>query len=356
MSDFQLSLVLIGALVIIGVFAFNKWQEYRAKRSTDQTFKSAHRDVLIGGENGSRGNPGSGEDLRIEPGLAPRSTASNPRGADEAAHFPLPDPRVDYVIELAAEEPVKAASLYERWGNIEHRFSRRASLSGWTDRQWKRLPGDASCREFQAALQLVSRQGVVSEAEVLEFRSGVETLASRLQLAVTAPEMRDALDAARVLDKMCAEADIQVAFHVVAQPGAAFTGTKVRAAAEASGFTLDSEGRFRLSDENGRELYSLSDRSGARFSTALMKDTAPQALTLTMDVPRAPETQKTFDAMVRFGRNLANLLGGGLVDDNNQPLDERAVSTINTQLTVVRRNLEAHGIAPGSPLALRLFS
>ena len=87
-----------------------------------------------------------------------------------------------------------------------------------------------------------------------------------------------------------------------------------------------------------------------------MKDAAPQALTLSMDVPRAPDTQRTFDAMVRFGRHLASLLGGGLVDDKNQPLDERAVSAINAQLVMVRRNLEAQGISPGSALALRLFS
>jgi hypothetical protein len=60
--------------------------------------------------------------------------------------------------------------------------------------------------------------------------------------------------------------------------------------------------------------------------------------------------------MLRFGKHLANLLGGGLVDDNNQPLDERAVSAINIQLVAVRRSLEEQGIAPGSSLALRLFS
>jgi FtsZ-interacting cell division protein ZipA len=168
--------------------------------------------------------------------------------------------------------------------------------------------------------------------------------------------MRDALDAARALDGICADADIQIAFHVVADPGAAFPGTKVRAAAEAAGFALGADGRFTLLDEEGKELYALSDRSGVAFAPSTMKDATPQALTLSMDVPRAPETQRTFDAMLRFGKHLANLLGGGLVDDNNQPLDERAVSAINIQLVAVRRSLEEQGIAPGSALALRLFS
>jgi FtsZ-interacting cell division protein ZipA len=191
---------------------------------------------------------------------------------------------------------------------------------------------------------------------LIEFRSEVETLAARLGLAAVAPEMRAALDGARRLDHACADADIQIAFHVVAPPGESFSGTKLRAAAEASGLVIDPEGRFALSDDRGRELFSLSDRSGARFSASGMKDAAPLALTLSMDVPRAPETHRTFEVMARFAKSLASLLGGSVVDDNDQPLDERAVAAIGAQLAVVRESLEAEGIVPGSALALRLFS
>ena len=36
------------------------------------------------------------------------------------------------------------------------------------------------------------------------------------------------VEAARALDDICAQADIQVAFHIVAAPGADFAGTKLR--------------------------------------------------------------------------------------------------------------------------------
>ncbi len=355
MSEFQAGLLLIGALVIVGVIAYNKWQERRARNAADEAFKSRHPDVLIGGGDAVGPSDHRPMDSRSEPSLGQRPIP--PVTADtEAPIVPLPHSRVDYVIELSTDEPASASGMQQAWAGVEHRFPRRTRLAAWLDGQWVSVRSDGRYDRFQAALQLVSRKGVVGESELLEFRSGVETLASRLRLSAAAPEMRDALEAARALDHVCANADIQVAFHVVAQPGAAFAGTKLRAAAEASGFVLGPDGRFTLEDEAGRELYALSSRDGTPFSATTMKDATPEALTLSMDVPRAPETQRTFDSMVRFGKHLANLLGGALVDDNNQPLDERSVTTINLQLAAVRRSLEEQGIAPGSALALRLFS
>lgn len=359
MSEFQTGLLVIGALAVVAVFAYNKWQEYRAGKAADESFKSHHPDVLVeeGGGPVPATKAATDHGGRREPVLAPRSQAAPPPGAPaEISGSSIPDARVDYVVEMSGDPAVNPVALAELWAGIEQRFPRRAMLAGLVDGQWVPIAPGAGSGKLEAALQLVSRNGVIGEGELLEFRSGIEALAARLQFSTKAPEMRDALEAARAIDAICAEADIQVAFHVVASPGTAFAGTKVRAAAEASGFVLDARGRFTLSDEDGRELYDLADRDGARFMPATMKDAAPLALTLSMDVPRAPETQRTFDAMLRFGRQLAQLLGGTLVDDNNQPLDERAVSAINAQLLVVRRNLEAQGIAPGSALALRLFT
>lgn len=357
MSEFQTSLVVIGALVIAAVFAYNKWQEHRAGREADENFRSEHPDALIGAQPPLSPRAEPDGDSRVEPVLAPRVPPQpEARPARDTSAVVMTQPFVDYVIEIDAQEAAGMASLPGLWEPIEHRFGRRASLTGWGDGEWQTQARSGTWQKLRAAFQLVGRQGVAGEAEVIEFRSEVETLASKLGARASAPEMRDALEEARKLDALCAEADIQVAFHVIALPGNSFPGTKIRAAAEASGFVLDEGGRFTLADENGHELYTLADRNGARFTSATMKDATPQALTLSMDVPRAPDTQRTFDAMVRFGRHLANLLGGALVDDNNQPLDEKPVAAISAQLVVVRQALEENGITPGSDLALRLFS
>ena len=358
MSEFQTSLLVIGALVIVAVVAYNKWQEHRAGQAAEERFRSRHPDVLIGAESEPESPAGvaTGSATRLELKLntqPPLPKTAVPASAYEAA--PLV-PVMDYVIALESGDPIGVAVLREHWTILQHRFAQRAALSADFDGEWGDLRPEGTWRSARAALQLVTRQGVVSEGELLEFRSGVESMASALGAIAAAPEMREALHAACALDGICAAADIQVAFHVVAAPGASFAGTKVRAAAEASGFSLDRLGRFTLVDEDGRELYALADRSGARFEAGTMKEAAPQALTLSMDVPRSPETQRTFESMARFGRHLASLLGGGLVDDNDNPLDERATATIGAQLQIVRKNLEARGISPGSAIALRLFS
>ena len=357
MNEFQTSLLLIGVIAIAGVFIYNKWQERRAGRAADEMFRSRHLDVLSGdGEARSlQRQQAVSEQTRVEPGMASSAAIATDNSTTIAAVGPTVPP-IDYVIELSAEQPVALPTVHEHWAGTERRFSGRAALLGWRDETWTVLPSSGTCGRLRAMLQVVSRKGVVNESVLLEFRAEIETLAVELGLNSVSPEMRESLEAARALDSKCAEADIQIAFHVVAVADSAFPGTKLRAAAEASGLVLGDEGRFLLKDDSGRELYALSDRSGKLFSPATMKDMAPQAVTLSMDVPRAPDTKRTFEAMVKFGRHLAALLGGTVVDDNDQPLDDRSVEAIDMQLVAVRMALNAQGISPGSPLALRLFS
>jgi len=79
-------------------------------------------------------------------------------------------------------------------------------------------------------------------------------------------------------------------------------------------------------------------------------------ITLTLDVVRTPEPARSFQAMARAGRELAAAHGARVVDDNGNPVDERALAAIGTEVEAVRHMLAARGIEPGSALALRLFS
>ena len=165
--------------------------------------------------------------------------------------------------------------------------------------------------------------------------------------------MRVAVDAARALDEFCAEADIQVVVHVQGGP---FTGTKIRAAAEAGGLTLEGDGKFALRNDEQRLLYTLGARDGAMFTAASMREATPAGLTLALDVARTPDTRRSFESMTRLAHQLAAVLGGSIVDDNGNVLDERAVAAIAQQLDAVRARLEARGVPPGGAAALRLFS
>lgn len=286
MSDLVLGLLVLGAVLFAGVLAYNRLQERAARRAAERAFRSQHSDVLL--EEPPR---------RVEPTLAPAAAAKEPM------QEPHPDALIDYVIELKGPRPLAAALVQEGWRPIEQRFGRRVLLAGWGDGAWR------------AALQLVSRAGVVSDAELVEFRTEVETLAAKLGAAASAPEMRQALEAARELDRACADNDIQVAIHVI--------GENVEAG-----------------------------DAGQPFQVVRRED----GVTLVMDVALTPDLGRSYEAMARTGRDLAALHGARLVDDRGNALDEHSLAAIGAQLEAVRQALAGRGIETGSPLALRLFS
>ena len=338
MSELQLGLLIVGALAVVGVIAYNRVQERRMRRKAEQAFGSRHADILL-----------AGDAPRREPSLGVASPVRAEAMAPQAEED-LPHERLDYVIELLAEQPVSAAVMLEGWNPLERRFGRRVLLA-WQESggRWRRAgQGTVGSHErWRAALQLVSRSGVVGEAELVEFRSASETLAARVGATVSAPEMREALEQARALDRDCADADIQVAFHVVAADGAVFAEDSVQRALETNGVAVETRGQWVRYDAEGRALFAV---------LADAPDGGCVRLTITMDVPRTPEVRRSYEAMVLVTRALASTLGASVQDDNGRVLDEHALSAIGGQLDAVRQDLERRGFPPGGALALRLFS
>ena len=303
MSDLQLGLLAIGVAAVVAVLVYNRLQERKAAGEAQRAFASQHPDALLGAAR---------EDS------APAAPRPLPRRMEVPAGG-LPDPRLDYVIELDVGRGTLPATVLEHWRSLEHRFAHRALLAGSDGDTWQPVvAGDVrSLTALRAALQIVSRGGVTGDAELLEFRSGVETVAAALGASVSAPEMRAALEAARELDGICADADIQVALHVVG-------------------------GDTQQAIEPGEHAFQIEPRA--------------DGVSLVLDVPRTAEPARAFEAMARSGHALASSRGARLVDDNGNPLDQRALAAIAAELEAVRTRLAAAGVEPGSELALRLFS
>jgi ZipA-like protein with FtsZ-binding domain len=278
-------LLVIGAAAVAGVLVYNRVQERATRREAEKAFGSKHADVLLE-QPAERREPTLG---LSSPSNEPPSPPSPRRAAPES------DPRIDYVLELHG---TSAGAVRPDWVALERRFARRAVLR------------EAQGRKLHAALQMVSRNGVVSESELLEFRSQVESIAAVHRASVSAPPMREALEAAHGLDRACADVDVQIALHVLGPAGA----------------NLANEG----------------------FSVAPRAD----GVTLLLDVPRTPNLAKSYAAMVKAARQL----GGRVVDDNGNNLDDRALAAIGVEVESLRARLAEIGIEPGSALAQRLFS
>ena len=309
MTDLQVGLLILGAVAVFGVVLYNRIQERSVRREAQRAFGSAHTDVLL-----------DAGDARREPILVPEPVQKRPAQSEA-----LPDERLDYIVTLRIPMGIPAASVLESWRPIEQRFARRVLLAGSGGTGWRPVAQAdfGSFSSLRAALQLVSRAGVVSEAELLEFRSGVETLAARIRAEVSSPEMRGALEAARALDKLCADTDIQVAFHVI-------------------GANLDQRAVETARSEIGEAPYDVARRA--------------DGLTLILDIPRTSDIVRAYQSMTRTAKQLAARFGGSVVDDRGNPLDDRALAAIEAQMEPMRRQLAEGGIQPGSPLALRLFS
>ena len=120
--------------------------------------------------------------------------------------------------------------------------------------------------------------------------------------------------------------------------------------------SLGADKQFIFRDEDGLVLYSLANKEAQAFQAENMRDISTRGISLLLDVPRAPGGTASFRATVLLAQRLSQSLNAAIIDDNGNPLGDRAFDAIATQLAALYRTMEARGVAAGSPAALRLFS
>ena len=348
MSELQLGLLGIGALVVVGVLAYNKLQEARLKRQSEEVFGSRHDDVLLGGK-GAPGRP-SGSTERVEPTLSPAP-------GEISAVSGMLDPGIDFIAMLETRNAVVGEAISTA---IVDSLANPAKAVCWEgcNRQtasWEPLDAAGEYELLRAGLQLADRKGAASQQDVSDFSAMVQAVAEAVGASCTLAQPAAALQRAQQLDALCADVDVQIGLNLIAR-GGAVPGTRIRALAEAHGLVLEHDGRFCRRDETGLELYGLCNMEAPAFSAEGMKALATTGLTLLFDVARAPGGIAAFDRFVEFTRALAEALSARIVDDNRQPLDEAALAKIRAQLQALYASMEQQGIPAGSPLALRLFA
>lgn len=363
MSDLQISLLIIGAVVVGGVYLFNWQQERKFRRKLGQAFDVERDDVLL--------RVGPRVDGRVEPqlqrGEEPRATA-RPVADDgtQAASAPLAlaaapgfDTAIDYVAAVDGEAPIPEPVIDELLSRVAAcgKPYQAAGLPVEAG-QWEDLTRGAGARytRLRLALQLVNRGGSVNPAQLAMFCDAVRGCAGKVSAVASCPDTQAALKAARELDGFCAEVDIAIGVNIVAADGAAFPGTKIRALAEAAGFKLEPDGVFHFRNELRQTLFTLDNHEPAPFLPEQIKSLSTGGITLLLDVPRVADGPKVLDRMFDIGRSLAQALGGHLVDDNRVALNEAGIAKIRQQLAAIHATMDARGAGAGSARALRLFS
>lgn len=378
MSDLQLSLIGLGVALVIGVFAYNKWQERKHRKLAERVFRGDHPDVLLGRQ---QADPpavvGAGEE-RIEPGLqAAHGDADSPVAIASESGAPvdlqdqrvaaeppqeLADPAIDCVVRFESAESIGGPYLWQAQHQAMGKLSKPACWSGVNERTgvWERLTahGAGNYRRLRAALQLADRRGPLTDPELTLFLNGVQRLADEFLAVADMPARNDVLARAAEIDRFCAGVDIQIGVNVVAA-GAPFAGTKLRGLAEAAGMTLRGDGMFHAASEGEGEdltLYTLSNLEAVPFAAEEMKSFSTHGITFTLDVPRVATGPRAFDRMIALAKQFAASLGGTLVDDNRIPLADSALDIIHDKIVEIEQRMAEQGLIAGGPQALRLFS
>ena len=393
MTELQMGLIGLGATAVIGVLAYNKWQEYRHRKLAEAVLKPQHDDVLLADAPAKAAPAARNEpELRVELPVAPaerrepvladglpapaagEAAPSEPAfrssavadDDDEIPELPagsvpgsLLDPRLEFIVAMELVDPVPASQIIHSQYEALRRVSKPVHWVTFNERnrEWERIAPDseAPVRRLRVGLQLVDRMGPVSEADLANFTGAIHALADDLLAVADMPASR-LLDQAAEIDRFCAAVDLEIGVNLVSR-GALFSGTKIRALAEAAGMVLGDDGAFVRYDDDGRTQFTLQNFETTRFSRESMLNLSTHGLTFVLDVPRVGHGERVFQQMVETAKRFAETLQGTLVDDNRQPLNDVQLDHIRREfIGKPQATMASYGIPAGSAQALRLFS
>ena len=414
MTDFQMSLIAAGGVFVVGVITYNKWQEYKARKSVERAFASDHDDVLM--RDGEQVPAVDRHEPVLEAGLedkAPVLAKEPVLDADAFAPADVkPEPQLDTPTPAAAPAPAPApaapvtppATSYRAAGASAAQDAVAASLPG--TRPGMPAAELAECLvdplidcliplsletpvrgdKILPALQTLRRVGnkpihfvglavsgewqpIVHGGVYTELQAGVQ-MATRTT-ALNELEYSELVTRLRaVADEIGAEPDVPDMIEVMSE---ARTLHKFVAGHDAQlGVNLKSNGApwamttlIGALENAGFDVrpdgrFAMPDGQGGVLFTLSTNVTlgaeTTDRLTLLLDVPCVAPSRDGFGAMAKAARELVLRLDATIVDDFEQPLLDATLEEIAGQVKDFYQEMEASDIPAGSNRALRLFS
>lgn len=391
MSELQIALIAAGIVAVLAVWGYNSWQERKFHKAANALFRGDQPDVLmpeaISAPLVPPNVPAQASDERREPGFyadeavaaieetaapaglpvidtveAQVDAAAAPAAAVRAdAGWPVDiDELAECVLQFRVEQPVSAAVIWSAQSVWSGAISKPLQWLARTNETspWMRI--DAMSHEhysdWLAALQLVDRRGSVTDGDLSRFFDGVKELGHQLGFTVETPGRAMTLQRAEQLDAFCAKVDVQIGLSVIHAQGGTFAGTKLRGLCEAAGFELADDGCYHSRNAIGQTEFMLSNIGAEGFDAQGMSSLATNGITLTIDVPRVAEGAVVFNRMILVARQLAQGLGGTLVDSQRAPLSDAMTGLIRAKINELQQVMGTATIPPGSVRARKLFS
>ncbi|MBH1981278.1 MAG: cell division protein [Burkholderiales bacterium] len=388
MTDLQITLFGAGGVFIVGVFSYNKWQEYKAKKSVERAFSTDHDDVLMR-EGDAPVTDAQEPVLRQEPRFdaAPAAKAEPSFGAPPAAPVSdapvhaepslgdipaetvaapaaepvqevsaaseqatsLVDPLIDCLLPLSLEAPVRGDKILPVLQTLRLVGNKPVHFIGLhVNGDWEPITHGGVYTKMQGGVQLASRSTALNELEYSELVTRLRGVADEIGAEPEVPDMMEVMAEARNLHRFVAGHDAQLGVNLHTN-GAPWAISTLLFALEKQGFDVRPDGRFVMPDGDGSYLFSLST------NVTLAEETTSR-LTLLLDVPCVAPARDGFGAMVACAKALVGRLDATIVDDYNQALSDAALAEIAGQVQEFYQEMDAADISAGSTRALRLFS
>ena len=371
MSTLQLSLAIIGGLVLALIVAYNTWTSRRnaPKRAVPQEPERTAEPAL-------RQEPAFDTDVAepvdggafhgLDRGPEP---ASHTVDADDAMELPVPpllherrlglDPLIDIIATLQPEQSVSGDAALAALPPTRRAGSKPFAIEGFNEvtQQWETPAPGQRYQSFQAGVQLANRTGALNEIEFSEFVVKAQGFADAINAAPDFPDMLQEVARARELDQFASDHDAQLSFMLRARH-AAWSPGYVQQNAARVGFVVGAmPGRLVLpaSAPGLPPVLTL----GYDTQAALAEDpdqSAIRDITLSLDVAQVHRSEQPFARLREVAAALCEAMDGVLCDQNGTPLPAMAMDPIAADLELLYDQLDGRELSAGSVLARRLFS
>jgi hypothetical protein len=349
MSDLQISLIILGILIILLVLGFNYLQDRRIRQRMQSHLPQGDRDPLLGDKEATDSL------TRREPGLSatePEHTLHAHHDASSSFNTDEPDESIEIVIELVLPQAVFGAQIMQAIpsGLMAGRKPVRVFWQDEAGRLLSRPNPTDNYERLQFAVLLANRSGPLTDIEWSKIWNRIQSIADALEGHLEGPEQADVLLRANELDALCAKLDSQVALTLMLASNQKIED--VLSGAQSMGFVYQA-GVLNWVGDDGLPCFTVSRTNGEPFDDGVV---TVDRLSMLLDVPRSPPNLRSFGRMLDVGLELAHRFGADLVDDQDHPVVSGADVPIDSHLQGLYAQLESVGLTAGGARARRVFA
>ena len=354
MSTLQISLAVIGGLLLAIVVAHSAWSARKnlPKQPTPDSVPPPSEptgDIAVDTSPAERQEPSFDQDSGLDALTAMTAPEKKP-GLDAL---------IDVIAPIAVEAPVSGEAALAAMPATRRAGSKPFAIEGLcvATGSWETPAPGQRYSAFQAGVQLANRTGALNQIEFSEFVMKAQAFADAMDGQPEFPEMTDEVARARELDSFASAHDAQLSFTLRAKHTAWSPGY-VQQSASKQGFVAGAiPGRMVLPASQSGHASIL----GLSFDTqAAMADdpeqTALRELTLSLDVPQVARSEQPFVRMCETAIALATSMDGVIIDDQGQLIRTETMEVIHADLEQLYNTLDGRDMAAGSALGRRLFS